>query len=431
MTSNPETRRATPAADVAARAGPLRRAARDAWLYVLPLIEMAATRAGALKPPGLDKPLPLNRFAHARRLMSASHRLVTGPNNDTMFSSAWADLTEGPLTLTIPPTGSRYISVALMNMYADNDAVLGTRTVGPNGGRFTVVGGQQAGGGPGVVRLSTPHGWVVVRMLVDGEADLPAVRAVQDQLRLEGPTPAQPPAYATRHANWSEYFVSAQQLLVANPPPATDTRILAEIAPLGLDAHGGFDPGRFDATATAEIEAGIRDARAALQSDMPMSIIDGWLYPPPNVGAFGQDYRFRAATALYGLAPLPPAEALYKRSLNYDGDEMLRLSFAPGQLPPVDAFWSISMYELTPEGQSFFTGNPIDRYSIGDRTPGLKTNANGSLDIWIARQDPGGERTANWLPAPARGPYRMTVRTYLPKPAIRDGRWRMPALQKV
>jgi hypothetical protein len=105
-----------------------------------------------------------------------------------------------------------------------------------------------------------------------------------------------------------------------------------------------------------------------------------------------------------------------------------RLRFPAGGLPPVGAFWSLSMYEVTPEGQYFLTENPLARYSIGDRTPGLTFNADGSLDIWISRTDPGEARRANWLPAPAAGPYRLSLRAYLPKPPLLEGAYRLPPL---
>jgi hypothetical protein len=421
----------------AAEAGSLRAAARMAWIYTLPLIEMAATRAGTLAPPNRP-PLASNTFRHARGLSTPQNRLVTSPNNDTLFSNAWVDLTKGPVTLTIPPTGSRYISVAIMNMYTDNDAVLGTRTVGAGGGRFTLAGPQETGSGPGVVRVSTPHAWILVRTLIDGEADLAAAHAVQDGLRLEGPATPVPGPYADRHAKWSDYFASAQRLLVSDPPPATDTRILEAIAPLGLGGRGGFDPARFGAADAAEIEAGITDARAALTSGGggAPQVVQGWTYPRADVGQFGQDYAFRANVALVGLAALPNAEAMYMRPVVrpdtlMDGDDMYRLHFDKGHFPPVDAFWSLTMYEVTPEKQAFLTANPINRYSIGDRTAGVKPGDDGSLDIWISRTDPGGVRSANWLPAPKSGPYRMTFRTYLPRPEIVNGLWRIPALQKV
>lgn len=425
-------------ADDAARLGALRRAARAAWLFTVPLIEMARTRSASLNPPAPRPAVPANRFRHFRKLSGPSNRVVSAPNNDTLFSSAWVDLSHGPLTLTLPASGERYLSVSLMNMYSDNDAVLGARTVGGAGGRFTLVGPHQAGSGPDVVRLATPCGWLLGRTLVDGPCDLDALHAVQDGLTLEGPVAPPPRAYAGRDAGWAEYLSSAQALLVENPPSASDTAMLAALAPLGLDARGGFDPGRFDAAGAAEIEAGLADARAALQDLDPPPMAHGWAYPEAELGAFGQNYRLRAAVAVLGLAALPRAETMYMRPADAQGrrpalddDGLYRLRFAPGQLPPVDGFWSLTLYEVTPQGQLFMAHNVLDRYSIGDRTPGLRTGADGSLDIWVSRRDPGGERRANWLPAPEAAPFTVTFRCYLPRPALLNGVWRLPPLERV
>jgi hypothetical protein len=417
-----------PAARALAAAGDLKSAAREAWLYGLPLIEMAATRAKAAA-------LGANRFVHTRELAGPKSRAVTAPNNDTLYSSAWLDLTKGPVTLSVPLTGDRYISIAGMSMYTDNDFVLGTRASGGAGGHYTIVGPGQAGSGPNVVRLATPHGWLLARVLVDGPDDLPAVRKVQDALTLSGPaglTP--PPAYATRRSPPMEYFASVAELLKSDPPPATDGALFANLTPLGLTATGAFDPKRFDAAAVAEIEAGVAEARMALMAVRPGGVVDGWSYPRSTLGFYNQDYRFRAAVALAGLAALPPAEAMYLQPATpgkgrmIDGAGPWKLHFPAGKLPAVNGFWSLTMYEATPDGQFFLVENPIGRYSIGDRTPGLKTNADGSLTIWIARSDPGGEKSANWLPAPAAGAFSLSLRAYLPKEDLRDGRYRLPPL---
>jgi hypothetical protein len=147
------------------------------------------------------------------------------------------------------------------------------------------------------------------------------------------------------------------------------------------------------------------------------------------VGNFGTDYELRAQVAVTGLAALPPDEATYIRLApppgGFDGARPARLHFDAGNLPPVESFWSLTMYQPTPEGQLFFIENPIGRYAIGDRTKGLTRNPDGSLDIWIGADDPGPEKRANWLPAP-RGPYALTLRGYLPKKAMIDRTWRPP-----
>jgi hypothetical protein len=421
-----------PAARATAAPASLKDAAREAWLYGLPLIEMATRRARAMSGRGA-MPAGLNRFGHARQLAGPQSRGVTAPNNDTLYSSAWLDLSQGPVTLTIPPTGERYISVAGMSMFTDNNFVLGTRTSGGAGGRYTIVGPGQSGSGPNVVRLETPQGWLLARTLVDGPDDLPAVHGLQDALGLTGPKGVAPPAFAVRSAPALEYFTSVAALLKSNPPPATDGALFARIAPLGLTAQGGFDPTRFDAAAVAQIDAGVADARRAMQALRVGGGVQGWSYPRSTLGDFNQDYAFRAAVALAGLAALPPAEAMYMNPMGdrgrmFTGEGPYRLSFPVGQLPAVDAFWSLTMYEATPDGQFFLVENPLRRYSIGDRTPGLKTNADGSLDLWIARSDPGGDRSANWLPAPVSGPFTLSFRAYLPRQDFLDGRYRLPAI---
>lgn len=425
---------AVPAARAHAQAGDLKSAAREAWLYGLPLIEMVTTRARALTGRAAGIPAGLNKFGHARALAGPSARGVTTPNNDTLYSSAWIDLTKGPITLTLPRTGERYISVAGMNMFTDNDFVLGTRTTGGAGGKFTIVGPGQAGSGPGVVRLATGHGWLLSRILVDGESDLPAVHALQDQLAISGPAVApSAAAYANRQAAPLDYFASVAALLRQNPPPGTDAALFARVAPLGLTGQGAFDAKRFGPAEVAQIEAGVAEARMSLLAYRPGAAVQGWTYPRANLGFFGQDYGFRAAVALGGLAALPAAEAMYMnpvgdRGRMFTGPGPYVMRFAAGAMPPVDAFWSLTMYEATPDGQFFLTENPIKRYAIGDRTPTLQKNADGSLDLWIARADPGGERTGNWLPAPAQGPFTVSFRAYLPRPELMDGRYRLPPI---
>ena len=410
----------------------LKDAAREAWLYGLPLIEMATTRARALAGRG-GQPAGLNRFGHTRQLAGPRSRAVTAPNNDTLYSSAWLDLTRGPVTLAVPPTGDRYISVAGMNFYTDNDFVLGTRTSGGAGGRYTIVGPGQTGSGPDVVRLATPHGWLLARTLVDGPQDLAAVHAVQNALVLSGPAGVPPSATAAREASPAEYFASVAQLMRSDPPPATDVALFARIAPLGLTADGRFDPKRFGPAEMAQIEAGVAEGKRFLATLRPGGATQGWTYPRGTLGFYNQDYTFRAAVALAGLAALPPAEAMYMQPVGDQGRMITgpgpyRLHFDADRMPPVDGFWSLTLYEATPQGQFFLVENPIQRYSIGDRTPGLRKNPDGSLDIWIARNDPGAERAANWLPAPPSGPFSLSFRAYLPREDLRDGRYRLPAI---
>ena len=406
----------------------LQAAAREAWLYTLPLIEIATTRQRVM---ALGQ--QMNVFTHVRRLADHRHRAVTTPNNDTFYSTAQVDLSHGPVSIVVPPSGDRYLSLALMDAYTNNFAILGTRTTGPDGGVFTLVGPNDAAEGANVVRSPTNHVWALARVLVDGPHDAEAAKAVQGGLSMQGPAAPPPPEQAQRSASWQDYFASASALMAANPPPATDRALLARIAPLGLG--DGFDPARFDAAEVAQIEAGIAQARKdARKSGLGgNTFVEGWSYPEPSLGNFGQDYEYRAAVALSGLAALPPVEAMYMRAEGhlpgalYDGTRNWRLHFPADRLIPVDSFWSLSLYEATDDGQYFFAENPLARFAIGDRTEGLAYNDDGSLDIWIGHADPGEDRRSNWLPAPA-APFALFMRAYLAKPELLVGRYRLPPI---
>ncbi|HEV1992605.1 MAG TPA: DUF1214 domain-containing protein, partial [Candidatus Dormibacteraeota bacterium] len=154
--------------------------------------------------------------------------------------------------------------------------------------------------------------------------------------------------------------------------------------------------------------------------------------PVPGIGNFGSDYLLRAATALKLLAALEPEEAMYMSYVGepLDGSRSYRVHFENNNFPPVRAFWSLSMYEVLPDKRMFFTDNPIKRYSIGDRTPGLTRNSDGSLDIYLQRQSPSSDRESNWLPAPA-GPFAIVFRAFLPKQELLEGRYALPPLERL
>jgi len=411
----------------------LRAAAREAFLYTLPLIEIAAVRAR-----GLEVGSPMNAFASMRKLADHRSRAVTTPNNDTLYATAQLDLSEGPLTLTVPAGDERYVSLQLMDAWSNSFAVLGTRTTGPDGGTFTLVGpGDEAGIGPGVIRSPTRHVWALARILVTGPEDLEAARLVQAGFTAQGPAAPPMAAHARRSDPWPDYFASADRLMNQNPPPASDLALLRRIAPLGL-GEGQFDPAAFTTEEGEAIAAGLEEGRRAARSGGGLSgegFIEGWAYPRAKLGDFGQDYMLRAAVALGGLAALPLVEATYLRAGHqgqglFDGTRNWRLHIPADRPIPVDSFWSLSLYEATPDRQFFFTENPLSRYAIGDRTPGLVWNPDGSLDLWIGHAEPDAARLSNWLPAPA-GPFALFMRAYLPQPQLLDGGYRLPPVEEI
>ncbi|HEY4031352.1 MAG TPA: DUF1214 domain-containing protein, partial [Caulobacteraceae bacterium] len=305
---------------------------------------------------------------------------------------------------------------------------------------FRLVGPGEAADGPKVVRAPTPAVWALARILVDGAHDLEAARAVQSGISAQGPDLAAPTPAAERSADWPAYFASLAQLMARNPPPATDGAMLETMAPLGLvDLQGAADfrPDRFSAQEAAAIAEGVEAARADVWRSgvRGPGFIDGWSYPYARLGDFAQEYHYRASVAVGGLAALPPEEAMYMRAKGdlpralFDGAHDWRLHFPAGGGLPVNSFWSLTLYESTPDGQFFFTDNPLGRYAIGDRTPGLTANPDGSLDIWIgARRPPSGD--GNWLPAP-EGPFALFMRAYLPKPELLHGSYHLPPVERV
>ena len=415
---------------------PFRRAAREAFLYTLPTVEIANVRAAAM-----DHGMKPGRFYSRESLSTPDSRAVTTPNNDTLNAQAFIDLSRGPAALRLPPLGGRYASLALMDMFSNDFAVLGTRTTGDQARDVLLVGPNDRGH-TGALRAPTPWVWAIVRVLVDGPRDLGKAREVLDGFAAQAAPARSPASGAAFTAPWADYLRAANALLLENPPPAADSQILQRMAPLGLGSDR-FNPARFDPAMASQIAAGVDEARALLLAPRPAADTnadadaEGWGFEADDVGNFGQDYETRARTARGGLGALPPAEAMYLSALNpdggrrFDGDGLWRLSFAGGQTPPVNAFWSLTLYEATPEGQFFLTPNPINRYSIGDRTPGLTRGPDGLLDIWISRTDPGGGRSANWLPAPAKDPFAMILRAYLPKPAMQSHAYVPPPVIKI
>lgn len=407
-------------------AGDLETIAFEAWLYGLPAIEMATTRSRVLAR-GAEQ----NRFHHVHRLLTPRDREVTLPNNDTLYSSAHIDLAEGGVTLTLPASGDRYLSLALMDAWSNNFAILGTRTTGPDGGIFRLVGPASTESGPMVIRSPTDFVWALARVLVDGPEDLVAARQVQQAIAIEAPAARQWTPLARRDADWAAYFSALTTMMAANPPPVTDLALLRRIAPLGLQ-DVRFDAGRFSKAEQEAIARGAAAARAWVThaGGIGAREADGWSYPGHSIGDFGQDYRYRAAVALKGLAAMPSVEALYLHGVGpdggaYDGNRRWKLRFPVDALPPVHAFWSLTLYEIMPDGQMFLTDNPLERYSIGDRTAGLRFEADGSLEICIGHAHPGDTAVANWLPAPA-GPFALIMRAYLPETQWLDGDYRMP-----
>ena len=399
-----------------------------------------------------------NTFGAARDLLGPDAEFVS-PNNDTLYLLAPLDLSGGPLLLRTPDLGDRYYVLQFVDAWSNNVAYVGSRATGNGAGSFLVAPTGWAGAVPdgvaGVVEVPTTVSVIVGRLAIDGPHELDAVHALQDAFSLERLDPSAPtlgvPAPTPGVPEELAFWESLRVALAAFPPGDFDADLVALAAGFGLtDADSPFvDP---DPELAAVLVAA-RDAGAAKVDELGKTVItpvDGWTSamhafdynldhlslgtiddPAWKIADRTIAYATRAVAARLGLWGNHGYEAAYDilwtdadgRPL--DGSHRYELTLASA--PPNDAFWSLTMYS---EPDYYLVDNPIDRYSIGDRTPGLRTAEDGSITLYLQADDPGGDRSANWLPAPA-GAFRPTLRVYRPGPAVLDGSYVLPAVRRV
>lgn len=428
----------------------------EAYVYLYPLVTMDVTRrimtnVPADAVPGMG---PANTFHHLRAFPDANFKAVVRPNFDTLYSSAWLDLTREPLILSVPDTQGRYYLLPMLDMYTDVFAAPGARTTGTAAGHFAIVPPGWQGTLPeGAYRIDapTPHVWIIGRTQTNGPADYAFVHGLQDSYSLtplsrwpnapEAPAPTPdpkvdmqtPPLEQVNNMPAKEYFTYAVQLMRVNPPHLTDWSQIARRRLIGLSHEVPFswdklDPGVQDALGQAPA-AGL----SAMKAKLPTlaRVVNGWQMNTDTMGVYGDSYLKRAIIAMVGLGANQVVDAIYPLSLvdgdgrPYDGASKYVLHFNKDEVPPAGAFWSLTMYD----SDGFQVANEINRFAIGDRDA-LKFNSDGSLDLFIQHENPGGEKTANWLPSPA-GPWNLVLRLYAPRPQALDGRWNPPAVKRV
>lgn len=411
--------------------------ADDAYTYLLPLVEMSATRKAALDSL-IQNP---NVFLHVSTLADASSKAVTTPNTDTLYSSAFLLLADGPVQIDIPDSGDRYFSLSLLDFYTNNIAVRGTRVDGGAAKSFWVVGPQWSGTVPSgveVIRSPTDSAWALGRTYVRDQADVDAAADVQKQLIANATAGSTAPASLSTavpaNTDWEAFFAYADQLMVENPVAAGSAADALKALGLG---GGTFSAAALSSTQKTDLEAGASAAyQRATAAAQGGTVAQGWVYPQSDLGDFGADFAYRARVAIGGLGALPVQEALYINGAGdaatpqrYDGStHSYSLTFPAGMLPPNGAFWSLTLYEPDADGSLFFYDNPQNRYAIGSGSSGLAYASDGSLTLQIQHDDPAsGAVDLNWLPAPA-GPFALILRVYLPGSGLVDGSYRVPAL---
>ena len=423
------------AAEAAGRAGPgvdrsRFQAGIEAYVWGYPLVVMSRTRAQVLC---LTR---VNALLNVPTLLGAGSRLVVTPNADTLYSTAWLDLRTGPVVLRVPAVRDRYYVLQFLDMYTNTIADVGTRTNGGRAGAYAIVGPGWHGRLPaGTHRIasSTPDAWVIGRTLATSPGDVAAAAADQRRYLLE-PLPGAPTAprasargcssQTTPRASFASELAAA---MTADPPLRRDRPVVADLAAAGIGP--GLAP---DAAEAASAEASQAAALELIRrSGMRLTTErDGWSQLH-RVGTYGTDYVTRAAVAAVGLGANVPAESVYyfaakdRAGTPLTGARSYAIHFQRGKLPPIDrhGFWSITLYGP----DHFFVANPIDRYTIGDRTAGLTRGPDGSLDVFVSNRPPPGHE-GNWLPAPA-GSFNLVLRAYLPGRGIRSGAWAPPGVR--
>ncbi|MGC1760109.1 MAG: DUF1254 domain-containing protein [Candidatus Cybelea sp.] len=429
--------------------------AREAYTYLYPLVLMDTTRrqatnvaAGQAVGRG-----PANEFVHVRTFPPADFRDVVRPNFDTLYSIAWLDLTKGPMIVSVPDTAGRYYLLPMLDLWTDVFASPGKRTTGTGAENFAVVPPGWSGTLPdNVERINapTPYVWVIGRTQTNGTADYAAVNKIQDGMSItrladwgRQPSPSSfqtdssidmttPPMLQVEQMSAGAFFARATEILATNPPHIVDQPILARISRLGIIPGKSFDISSLSTEIAKAVEEGAKAGLPAIKEKIPTlaRVVNGWQLNTDTMGVYGTYYIKRAGVALIGLGANLPEDAVYPINLSdsdgkpLDGANAYVLHFTREELPPVDAFWSVTLYD--PQG--FPYANALNRCAIGDRDR-LQYNADGSLDLYIQHDNPGAPKESNWLPAPT-GPFNLTMRLYAPRSSVTDGAWPPPPVKR-
>lgn len=431
--------------------------AEEAYIYGYPLVTMEFTQrvmTNTAKPAGTHA--PMGQFLLMRSYPNAAFKDVTAPNADTLYSTAWLDLAKEPYVLSLPDLGDRYFLMPMLDAWTNVFEVPGTRTTGGKAQSYAITGPGWKGALPaGVKELKSPTNlvWILGRTYCTGTPeDYKACHAVMDQYKLvplssfgkaytapEGKVDASVDMkMAVREQvnalSLKDYFTLLAKLMKDNPPAEKDAAMVAKMSKIGL-APGRFDASKLGGEGAKELEAVPKVAFGKIMAHFKNAGTNekGWTFTT-NAGVYGDDYLQRALITAIGLGANRPQDAVYPTSQvdadgkPYSGANRYVLHFAKGETPPVDGFWSLTMYN----GAYFFVDNPLNKYTVSPRND-LKYNSDGSLDIYIQNESPGKDKEANWLPAP-KEKFILMMRLYHPKtkaPSIIDGTWRPPGVTVV
>jgi len=428
----------------------------DAAIYGFPLVIMDLTRQVFTAVPAPNAiGSPANQFGNKKTFPDATFTNVVNPNADTLYSSAWIDTGKEPIILSVPDTQGRYYLMPMLNYWTDVFGSPGSRATGTGAGNFAITGPNWSGKlpqGTAEMKSSTRWAWIVGRIACAGPSDYENVWKLQDQLKLTPlsawgtnyvpPTnvPVDPnvntkvsPLNQLLAMDASTYFNYVCQLMVENPPYQADAPLLANLAKIGIKSGANYNSyfSGLDDSGKSAIQTGYQSALAKIPTTNMGSAKNGWqmVY---DTGDYGTNYLFRAVIAYRGLGANLIDDAFYASAVT-SGDEAKLTSdkkyiihFNKDEIPPVNGFWSLSMYN----DKILFAANPINRYNLGSLSdPPLLKNPDGSIDLYIQRNSPESTLEPNWLPAPAGGSFSLTIRLYWPKEAVLNKSWALPAVQ--
>ena len=427
----------------------------EAYIYGYPLVTMEMTRrvmTNVAAPAGTHA--PMGQFLLMRKYPDASFKDVTAPNADTLYSTAWLDLAKEPFVLSIPNEEGRYFLMPMLSGWTDVYAVPGKRTTGTKAQTYAITGPNWQGRLPdGLTEIKAPTNmvWILGRTYCTGTpADYQACHAIMDKYQLmplsaygKPYTPAAgkvdpmidmktPVRDQVGKLDTTAYFGLLARLMKENPPAKNDANMLAQMAKIGIVPGQEVDVSKLP-EAVAKRIPGLAQKQIMGHFKTAGTNAKGWVFTT-NTGVYGTDYLQRALITAIGLGANRPQDAVYPTSevdaegQPYSGANKYVMRFPKGQTPPVNGFWSLTMYN----GEYFFVDNLLNKYTVSPRND-LKYNVDGSLDIYIQHESPGKDKEANWLPAPA-GKFVLMMRLYWPKenaPSIIDGTWTPPPVRQI
>ena len=419
----------------------------EAYIYGYPLVIMDVTRANSALSIG-----PENELRRVRKFPDASFKDVVRPNVDTLYTTAFIDMAQGPWVFEMAPNTQRYEVMPFMDAWTNVFAAPGTRVTGTAGGKYLLVGPQWTGATPAnltLLRSPTQMVWLIGRTQTNAASDYPLVHQLQDGLQLHhltdwqagvasAPKPWQaaksqptPPRDQMQGLSTADFFARLAALMVSNPPSAADGPMMAKLKRLGL-THGQAPHWTNADRWSLSLGRWIADRKVGQELDEPKNLVQGWSTPPAVLGNYGTSYNIRAVVAMVGLGANLPEDAMYPSARvdsagqPLNGRHRYRLHFAAHALPPVHAFWSVTAYGA----DDFLIDNTSQRYALGDRDA-LTYNPDGSLDLWIQSTSPTGAAAGNWLPVKDGKAFLLNARLYYPKTAALTAAWGMPGVERM